>query len=203
MLDDSMCWKPHISYVCSRIARNSGIIAKLRHYLSIKQLTQIYYNLIYPYISYAIMAWGSTYKTNIQKVQVKQNHVIRMIFFATLYGKGTESAKPLLNILDILTVQNVYNLSILKFMHSWHNGMLPSIFENMFRYARNVHNHNTRYASNQNLYKSGIKTNIGKQAISFMAIDIWSSLPTDLKQSNTFSCKKTLKTYLLNQQLRE
>jgi hypothetical protein len=89
------------------------------------------------------MAWGSTYKTNLQKVQTKQNHVIRLIFFATLYGKDTASAKPLMDLFDILTVHNVYLLHVLKFMHLWHNGMLPSIFDTMFKYAGNIHGYNT------------------------------------------------------------
>ena len=38
-----------------------GIISKLRHNLSVKKLKKIYYNLIYPYILYAILAWGNTY----------------------------------------------------------------------------------------------------------------------------------------------
>ena len=37
------------------------------------------YSLIYPYISYAILAWGSAYKTHIDKVQTKQNHSARLI----------------------------------------------------------------------------------------------------------------------------
>ena len=47
----------------------------------------------------------------------------------------------------------VYNVHL--FMHLWLRGMLPGIFENMFRYAGNLHSYNTRYASNENLYKSG------------------------------------------------
>lgn len=108
MIDESISWKYHISYICSKISRNIGIISKLRHYLSIPQLKQIYYNLIYPYISYAILAWGSAYNSQIQKIQTKQNHLARLIFFAIPYGKNTESAKPLLNLLDMLTVNNVY-----------------------------------------------------------------------------------------------
>ena len=56
MVDESLTWKYHIAIVCSRISRNIGIISKLRYYLSIQQLKQIYYNLIYPYISYSILA---------------------------------------------------------------------------------------------------------------------------------------------------
>ena len=46
-----------------------------------------YYSLIYPYMPYAIVAWSRTSKTNLHKIQTKQNHVIRLIFFATLSGK--------------------------------------------------------------------------------------------------------------------
>ena len=77
MLDETVSFKYHIAYVCSRMSRNLGIISKLRYYLTLSQLKQIYYSLIHPYISYAILAWGSTYKTYIQKVHTKQNHAIR------------------------------------------------------------------------------------------------------------------------------
>ena len=69
MTDDKINWKYHISFTCSRISRNTGIFLKLRHYLSPQQLKQIYYNLIYPYLSYAILAWGSAYKsTTLSKI---------------------------------------------------------------------------------------------------------------------------------------
>ena len=149
MIDESLSWKYHISYICSRVSRNIGIISKLRHYLSIHQLKQIYYNLIYPYLSYAVIAWGSAYKTHLQKLQTKQNTVLRLMFFATTFGPYTESALPFLNLLDILTVDNVYRLHALKFTHMWHKGFLPKVFDNLFQYAKSRHTYNTRYASNQ------------------------------------------------------
>ena len=63
LLDETMSFNHHISYICTRIARNNGIMSKLRHYLTLSQMKQMYYSLIYPYISYAILAWGSAYKT--------------------------------------------------------------------------------------------------------------------------------------------
>ena len=200
MIDSSLSWKYHISYVCAKLSRNIGIISKLRYYLSVNQLKQIYYNLIYPYISYAIVAWGSTCKTNLQKIQTKQNRVIRLIFFATLSGKNTASALPLLNIMDILTVNNVYRLHTLKFTHAWHKGILPKVFDHFFQYASNVHHYNTRYAAKQNLHKFRIKTNTGKRMVSFAAIDLWQEIPQNFKDLNPFSFTKSTKNYLLIQQ---
>ena len=120
MIDDTISWNYHLSYTCSRISRNTGIFLKLRHFLDFKQLKQLYYNLIYPYLSYAILAWGSACATHLKKIQVKQNHVIHLMFFATLYGKNTDSALPLLNLLDLLTVENIFIFRLLQFSHQWH-----------------------------------------------------------------------------------
>ena len=70
------------------------------------------YSIIFPYISYAILAWGSAYKVHINKVQTKQNHFIWLIFFAQTFEYQTDSALLLLNLLDVLTVNNVYRLHV-------------------------------------------------------------------------------------------
>ena len=200
LLDETMSFNHHISYICTRIARNNGIISKLRHYLTLLQMKQIYYSLIYPYISYAILAWGSAYKTHIDRIQTKQNHSARLIFFATAYGEHTESALPLLNLLDVLTVHNVYRFQILKFTYLWHKGLLPKLFSNYFQYASNVHKYNTRYASKRNLYVKKVRTNTGKQTIGYAACIIWDKVPLNLKELNIYQFSKQLKPYLLSEQ---
>ena len=199
LLDETISFNHHISYICTRIARNNGIISKLRHYLTLLQMKQIYYSLIYPYISYAILAWGSAYKTHIDKIQTKQNHSARLILFATAYGEHTESALPLLNLLDVLTV-HVYRFQILKFTYLWHKGLLPKLFSNYFQYASNVHKYNTRYASKQNLYVKKVRTNKGKQTIGYAACIIWDKVPSNLKELNIHQFSKQLKPYLLSEQ---
>ena len=92
----------------------------------------------------------------IDKIEAKQNHSARLIFFfisfATTYGEHTESKLPLLNLLDVLTIHNVYRFQILKFTYLWQKRLLPKLFSNYFQYASNVHKYNTRYASKQNLH---------------------------------------------------
>jgi hypothetical protein len=36
------------------------------------------------------------------------------------------------NLLDILAVNNVYSLHALKFIHLWHKGLLPNLFNTFF-----------------------------------------------------------------------
>ena len=200
LLDERISFIHHISYICKRIARNNGIMPKLRHYLTLLQMKQIYYSLIYPYISYAILARGSAYKTHIDKIQTKQNHSARLIFFATTYGEHTESALPLLNLLDVLTVHNVYRFHLLKFTYFWHKGLLPTLFSNYFQYASNVHNYNARYASKQNLNERKVRTNTGNQTIGYAACIVWDKIPLNVKEPNVYQFSKQLKPYLLSEQ---
>ena len=57
-------------------------------------MRQLYYSIIYPYIFYAILAWGSAYKSHIKTIKTKQNHVIRLIVFARTFGNLTERPFP-------------------------------------------------------------------------------------------------------------
>ena len=120
------------------------------------------------------------------------------MFFATLYGKNTDSALPLMNLLDIYTYSTEhFMLRLLQFSHQWRKNQLPSIFDNYFRYASDVHTYNTRYASKSNFYKARFKTNIGKTTLSTLAVDHWEKLPHDIKEFNLFKAKQ----YLLRKQL--
>ncbi len=199
-IDDKLNWETHISLVRSRISKNAGIFLKLRHYLSPLQLRQLYFNLIYTYISYAIAAWGSAYKSQIQRLQTKQNHIARIILFSTLYGENTESPLPLLNLLDILTIENIFKLQALRLVHKWHKQTLPTLFLYSFKYAKDVHQHNTRYASSHNLFKEKSRTNKGKQIISSIAATLWQHIPPDFKQLSQNAFTINLKQYLLSQQ---
>ena len=76
------------------------------------------------------------------------------MYFATLYGENTESAGPLLNLQELRNVENIYKLQILNFFHKWHKKQLPSIFEQRFRYANDVHKYNAIDASKANFYQS-------------------------------------------------
>lgn len=104
-------------------------ISNLRHFLSVKQ---IYHKLIYPYISYAVLAWGNNYNSHLKKVQIKENLVGRLIFFVNTHGKDTESALQLLNLLDLFTVYNVYSLHALKLPISGIKVYYPTYFATPF-----------------------------------------------------------------------
>ena len=57
-IDKHLNWQPQIQHVNNKLAKNLGILSKLRYYIDLNILKQIYYALIYPYLSYGNFAWG-------------------------------------------------------------------------------------------------------------------------------------------------
>ena len=45
-------------------------------------LVQLYYPIIFPFISYGVVIWQNTYKTNIQPIVSLQKKAIRIITFS-------------------------------------------------------------------------------------------------------------------------
>ena len=86
----------------SKLAKNIGIINKLRYYVDLKTLKQLYYSLIYPYINYGLMSWGNTYTSKLTKLRSSQNKCTRSIFFA----RKKENITPYYNLLGILKLDN-------------------------------------------------------------------------------------------------
>ena len=72
-IDKNLNWDYQIKHVNNKIAKNTRIINKLRYYLDLKTLKQLYYTLIYPYLNYGLMSWGNTYVTKLNKIQACQN----------------------------------------------------------------------------------------------------------------------------------
>ena len=65
-VDDELSWKYHINQVTTKISKMTGIIAKARHYISLKSFITIYNTMIYPYLLYCNIIWTSTYPTRLQ-----------------------------------------------------------------------------------------------------------------------------------------
>ena len=90
------------------LAKNIAIINKLRYFVDLHTLKQLYYSFIYPYLSYATIAWGSACKTSLRRILTKQNKCVRSMFFA----HSKDSATPYYNLLGILKFENVYKLKV-------------------------------------------------------------------------------------------
>ena len=98
--DENLTWRDHIHTVENKIAKNIGLLYQGKHYLSDNCLKQIYFAYINAYLNYANIAWASTHKTKLKKVQSKQKHALHIIFNQS----KTLSSEPLFLSLYVLIV---------------------------------------------------------------------------------------------------
>ena len=71
--------------------------------------------------------------------------------------------------------------------------MLRKVFNDLFQYASNIRGYGTRYTAKQ-LYKFGVQTNIGKQSLPFIVIDIGKDLPFSINSIKHFRSSQISQT---------
>ena len=140
IIDQSLKFDDHIHYIKSKASRGIGILFKTKFLLLQKTLLTMYHAFIYPYFTYCLAVWGTTYPTYLTSLINIQKRAIRLVCGESRYAHS----QPLFKRLNLLTFKELYIYSIQIFMYKFHNNQLPDIFLNFFCYNRQVHSHNTR-----------------------------------------------------------
>ena len=125
---------------------------KLRHYMPVNALKQLYYTLIFPYLNYGLMSWGTACQTKLRKidVHVSQNNCLWCIFFVN----KRENPVPYFTLLGILKSESIFKFKIASLVHKiqFQKNETPPALYDLVQLDSKVHNYSTRYATNQNLY---------------------------------------------------
>ena len=102
MLDEHISWIDHVRTVENKIAENIGLLYRvsLNQFLNNDSLKIVYFSYIHFYLSYANIAWASTYALKLKRVYLKEKHAVRVAFNK---DKLTHS-KPLFENLNALNV---------------------------------------------------------------------------------------------------
>ena len=76
--DENLCWKEHIKYIERKIAKNNGQY-KAKSYIDKHLLCHCIILTYINYINYGNIAWGSTIRTNLEKIHNQQKNAIRIV----------------------------------------------------------------------------------------------------------------------------
>ena len=83
VIDENVTWKKYIEVVENKISKNIGVLCRASHLLDFKNLLKIHFSFIHIYISYANIAWASTFKTKLQGILKKPNMLLEQLFIQT------------------------------------------------------------------------------------------------------------------------
>ena len=192
LIDENLTWKSHIALVSNKIGKNIGVIRRIRHLVARKILINLYYTMIYPYISYCNMVWASNYKTNLNCIFLLQKRFIKMITFSSKFT----SSSPLFQSLRILPIFELNNFQICIFLFQSIHNLLPVTFQNLFQFNNEIHNYNTRSADD--LHSTFFRTTTAQFSIKYRGPHFWNCLPRCIRDCNSFSLfRRQLMQFLL------
>ena len=171
MIDENLTWKKHIDLIVSKISKSIGVLYKASRFLNFNCLKSIYFALIHSYINYANIAWGSSCRTNLKKIHLKQKQAVRIIF----HKDRLTHSRPLLRILKALNVYQVNLYQVTSFMYQTKEGTVPKVFNKNFSSVN--HSYTTRFSLNNFRLPQSSKTS--KFSIISRGPKVWNQFLTD------------------------
>ena len=117
-----MKWNTHIHYVSLKISKVTGLLCKLKSVYTITILKSIYNTLVLRHINYCILSWGS----QIDGIHLLQKRAIQNILKSN-FKAHTES---LFKEHNLLKVQDIYYIAVLKFYFKLVHNHLPHCLSN-------------------------------------------------------------------------
>ena len=190
--EEHLNWVTHISHLCNIIARNVGILQKLRYFVPAYVLKMLYHSLILSHLQYCTLLWANSYYSHLQKLRLLQKKAIRIISNADYLA---HSSKIFFN-MKLLKLDDIRTFQLGTFMYKLRYNKLPSAIPHMFVTNENIHSHNTR---NKNGYLiPNVRTNCRKFTVSYAGPILWNSFPQKLRQlPSEVLFKRKLKYILL------
>ena len=182
-LDSNLNFVPHIKYICGKISKHLGILFKIRDKLTLEAKLSYYYAFVYPYLSYNVCVWGSTYPTHLNPLIILQKRIVRLMTNSSYLAH----TRPLFSKLGILQFNDIYKFNLLSSVHK-------SISRNILVF------NNCRNSRDSFLIKPVFhRLSKTQHSFSFTGPTEWNRLPLYLRKIEKFNhFKKSLKSYFLN-----
>ena len=195
VIDEKLNWKDHIEYICKKVSKACGALAKMRHCASVELLRDIYYALFYSYVRYGITIWGNASEIVLSPLQTLLHRAARIMTFAPF---GRIDILPLLNYLEILDIKDIFLLETAKLIFKVKNDMIPIPLRNYFE-VRTTNNHRYNLRRRQEIIQPMIyRTTYALKSLQYKSPYIWNEIPQNLQECETLTkFKKQLKAHLL------
>jgi len=172
-LDNHLNWKVHTSFVAATLRRANGAISKLRHYVPIHILLNIYHAIFASHVSYASQLWGLCDNTVTHRILTLQNTALRLMTFS----EPRTSATPLFAELKLLKIFDQVKVMNILFIQKYLQGNLPSDVLSTLNFDEIDHKTGTRGKAIKLLKLSTVKTtNFGLNSFSRLSSKQWNEL---------------------------
>ena len=111
-IDYKLSFRSHIDSVKMRLAKQCGILSKLRHYAPRNQLLEYYRSNVVPIIQYGILIYGCCSYSSLECLFLLQKKTLKFIYFR----KRSDSSRDIFLENKFLSVFEIHVYELLKFV---------------------------------------------------------------------------------------
>ena len=177
-IDECLEWGLQVKNICSRVIAGNYSLRMIKKLLPLRSKLLIYHANIQCHLSYAISSWGPMMKErDLRQIRKQQNIAIRSMFNIGNRVNLSQYYKQA----NILKIDDLMKLSLLKITFRYVNGMLPTRISNLFELTE--HDYLTRNRNNLRAppHISSIYSNsyLGKSP------NLWLNLESSIKSKGT------------------
>ena len=192
-IDEELKWDEHVNNLCSTLAKNFHLFYSIRDLLNDSLKRQLYFSMVYSRIIYGLVLYGACRSTLLNKVQVLQNKLLKVLYKLPFRS----DTNVMHSNLDILKVKDIYKYQIQKFVYESLSKTCIPQFHNYYRYVYNVHQINTR--QHNHLHRARVKTKYGEHSLKYYGAGLWNTLNSYIKSSETLDTfKKALRQSIID-----
>ena len=141
-VDKILTSNQQINLVALKLNKANAMLLKLRHVLDIKTLRSVYYAIFESHLCYALLVWAQ-YTNSVKRLHLLQMKSLRIMFFQSRnFHTG-----PLFKVCKILKSFDKTALENCIFISKSLKVLLPSIFNNWFKFSFQSHSDDTRWSN--------------------------------------------------------
>ena len=193
LIDKNLSEKYYIDSIVTKISKNIGLIAKLRHFVPRPILWNIYKSLIHPYLTYGLAAWGKACTTYLNKILILQKRALRLLYFADWH----DPAIPLFLEANVLPITFLYYESVSTLMEDINNNKALTNMLKLFHKTSSIHSYNTRSSMSEKFYVKSSRLEIQNNSFSRLGVKLWNEIPRYITDLPKKTFKRVLRKLLL------
>ena len=169
--------KLDMDHIALKISKGLGAMGRARNILPRNALLMLYFTMIYPYLNYCNIIWGSANSSTLHKLVCLQNRAMRLI----TRSKFRVSCDPLFVSLRLLKLSDINRLQTAQFMFRYKHHHLPISCMRYVTVAVSHRFHDTRKAFY--FIMEGFRTVIRENSVSIRGPRLLDSLTREIQDS--------------------
>ena len=178
-LDEHLTWEDHCIKVANKMARNTGVLNRIKKVVPTPSLLTIYNSLIFSHLSYGLEVWGGTSAKNLKRIVGLQKKATRIIY----NSHWLAHTEPRMKLLEILKVNDQHRFQCLTLMYNMLKGVSPDVYEFKENLNTNLRDRGLRSSVSQpnNVRLPGHSSMNNKNSFSSLGPLIWNDSSEELK----------------------